>query len=41
MIVALDRESEGLGPDELAERLGEAVATLLAIVHAKARRGDA
>jgi len=42
--LALDLESEGLGPDELAERLGvpvEAVATLLAVAHAKARRRNA
>jgi DNA-directed RNA polymerase specialized sigma24 family protein len=39
--LALDLETEGLGHDELAERLGvpvEAVATLLAVAHAKARR---
>lgn len=42
--LALDLESEGLGHDELAERLGvpiEAVATLLAIAHAKARHRNA
>jgi len=42
--LALDLESDGLGHDELAERLGvpiEAVATLLAVAHAKARRGNA
>lgn len=42
--LALDLESEGLGHEELAERLGvpiEAVATLLAIAHAKARHRNA
>jgi hypothetical protein len=42
--LALDLESEGLGHDELAERLGvpvEAMATLLAVAHAKARRRNA
>lgn len=42
--LALDLESEGLSPDELAERLGvpvEAVASLLAVAHAKAARRNA
>jgi len=42
--LALDLESEGLGHDALAERLGvpvEAVKTLLAVAHAKARRRNA
>ena len=42
--LALDLESEGLDHAELADRLGvpvEAVANLLAVAHAKARRGNA
>ncbi len=42
--LALDLEAEGLGHDEMAERLGvpiEAVATLLAMAHAKAGRRNA
>ena len=42
--LALDLEADGLGHAELAERLGvpvEAVANLLAVAHAKARRRNA
>jgi len=42
--LALELESEGLSTDELAERLGvpiEAVASLLAVAHAKVRRRNA
>jgi hypothetical protein len=42
--LALDLEAEGLGHDELAERLGvpvEAVPSLLAVAHAKARGRNA